>query len=175
MPYSAKAIANYFLAKAREANRELTPMKLQKLVYFAQGWHLAVRNRPLIDEQVEAWKFGPVVRTLYREFSEFGDRPIDREATRWIKGKGIPCIEVTPSLADRPEDAEFTAKFLDRVWDIYGDYTAIQLSNLTHEPGTPWDATQRKYGGAIPLGTDIPQDEIRSYFRSLARSGATSA
>lgn len=170
MPYSAKAIANYFLAKAREANRELTPMKLQKLVYFAQGWHLAVRNESLIDEQVEAWPYGPVIPTLYREFREFGDRPITFEATDCVPNGRGGLRFVRPSVDDQPHVAEFTKLFLDRIWDVYGAYSAIQLSNMTHKSGSPWDQVREEHAGQIPRGTDIPRSTITRYFLDLARS-----
>jgi uncharacterized phage-associated protein len=169
MPYSAKAVANYFIEKAAREGVPLTPMKLQKLVYFAQGWHLALRDRPLIDEQIEAWQYGPVVRSLYRAFRECGDRPIREQAMDY----GSQPEPTVPTVEEQPADAEYTRKFLDRIWQIYGGYTAIQLSNMTHEPGTPWDAVRKEYEGAIPLGTDIPRETIRRYFQERMREPAS--
>ena len=63
-PYSAKAVANYFLARAKESGETLSPMKLQKLIYFAHGWHLAVFDAPLLDEEVQAWDYGPASNRL---------------------------------------------------------------------------------------------------------------
>jgi uncharacterized phage-associated protein len=62
MPYPAAAIANEFIKVAKRNGVLLTPMKLQKLVYFAHGWYLALLGKPLINEPVEAWKFGPVIQ-----------------------------------------------------------------------------------------------------------------
>ena len=67
-PYSALAIANFFL----ENHKSISPMKLQKLVYFAHGWNLAISNNPLIKEPIEAWDYGPVISTIYNEFKLFG-------------------------------------------------------------------------------------------------------
>ena len=78
-----------------------------------------------------------------------------------------------PSLDDIPEQTEFTKALLDRIWEIYGDYTAIQLSNLTHQSDTPWRKVFDLYNGQIPKRTDIPPDLIRDHFLKLARSKAT--
>ena len=92
MPFSAKAVANVFLELADAAKQTLTPMKLQKLVYYAHGWYLGLTGRPLLDELIQAWSFGPVVRSLYNEFKEFGADPITHKATtiERIKGLNIP-------------------------------------------------------------------------------------
>src|SRR4051812_39910789 len=86
MPYPAAAIANEFLRLAKEDKAQISPLKLQKLVYFAHGWYLALAGKPLIEERVQAWQFGPVIPTLYREFKRYGNSPIASPAMRedWI-------------------------------------------------------------------------------------------
>ncbi|HEY1718789.1 MAG TPA: type II toxin-antitoxin system antitoxin SocA domain-containing protein, partial [Verrucomicrobiae bacterium] len=60
-PFKSIAVANRFIELAQKSDSKLTLMKLLKIVYFAHGWHLALRDKsPLIDDTVEAWKFGPV-------------------------------------------------------------------------------------------------------------------
>src|SRR5215467_7486621 len=81
MAYPAKAVANEFLYLAKEERRPVTPMQLLKLVYFAHGWYLALTGERLIDERVEAWKYGPVVPSIYHEFKRFGNEPITEYAT----------------------------------------------------------------------------------------------
>ena len=68
-------MANYFLAKYR-----LTQVKLHKLLYYAHGWHLGFQEKPLLDETLEAWRYGPVVPSIHREFGRFGATPIDCSA-----------------------------------------------------------------------------------------------
>ena len=160
MTYPTEAIANYFLEKARAAGDEISPMKLQKLVYYAHGWHLGILGEPLIDEQVEAWQYGPVIRSLYHEFKEFGNQPIDRLATQ-----RTPIGTTTPRL---PASAAEARPILDEVYDSYGVYTPFQLSMMTHAPGTPWSQTFERYQGTLPRGTDIPQDLIERHFKDLA-------
>jgi len=78
MPHSSLAIANEFLRRAREIDRSLTQMKLQKLVYIAHGWCLAFSKSPLIEDRIEAWEFGPVIRRLYDATSRYGRSPVSR-------------------------------------------------------------------------------------------------
>ena len=165
MPYNSFAIANYFIELATSHGKALTPMKLQKLVYFAHGWHLAIKNSPLIDEQVEAWSYGPVIPSLYRKFREFGDQSVT---------EAVGPSRTRAKIQDDPEFNTSTKPLLDRVWEVYGNHSAIQLSNMTHVPGTPWRSVQDSYNGKPPKGTDIPSDVIKKYFRDLARSKATS-
>jgi uncharacterized phage-associated protein len=128
---------------------------------------------PLINEQVEAWPYGPVIRSLYREFRRFGDQPIagraEHTVTEFTGPWTVSSRTFQPSLNDVPDHAEFTKDFLNRVWDKYGRYTAVQLSNETHRPGSPWDTVFKKYNGAIPKRTDIPPEMMKEYFRSIAR------
>jgi uncharacterized phage-associated protein len=141
-------------------------MALIKLVYFAHGWYLALKGTPLLNEQVEAWKYGPVIPSLYHEFKEFGNQPITRLAHDDVvfRENGHLIIgTTTPQLED--EDAR---KVVGRVWEVYKPLTAVQLSNLTHLSGSPWDVTPNKE----IKGTDIPNDVIKEYFAALARENA---
>ncbi len=81
--YSPKSIANYFIDLAKVSGDKLTPMKLQKLVYYAMGWFAGYTGKPLVDEAVEAWQYGPVFSSLYHEFKQFGSGPIDGKATEY--------------------------------------------------------------------------------------------
>lgn len=153
MVYSVKAIANYFIDKGQVDNAPLTPMKLLKLVYIANGWHLAHTDKPLFDDRVEAWKYGPVIPELYHEFKHYGHEPIQTYAQE------PACLRTTqkePSISDGFTDIEH---FLDAVWDEYKVHDAIYLSSLTHLSGTPWDIAIRN-GESV-----IDNDVIRDYYR----------
>lgn len=174
MAYNPKAIANEFLWLAESHGQELTPMKIQKLVYYTHGWHLAIKGKPLIDEQVEAWPFGPVIPSLYYAFREFGSEVVLNPGVIYkalpssTGDEDVEYVEHIPSLKDIPKQAEFVDSLIKRIWHVYGGFTAIQLSNMTHEPGSPWYQIVTKYYGQPPRGTDIPQEVIRDYFVGLA-------
>lgn len=140
MSYSPLAIANYFLEKAKSEGEALTPMKLQKLVYFAHCWYLAYYKEPLLNEKVQAWKFGPVIKSLYKEFRLFGNNAIDIKAKE-KKWSNLRYSEIEPNID--PQDGR-TTNLLNSVWNAYRKFTAIQLSNLTHMPDSPWAKTYIK-------------------------------
>ncbi|MEL7483909.1 MAG: type II toxin-antitoxin system antitoxin SocA domain-containing protein [Planctomycetota bacterium] len=160
-----KALANTFLEEAQRRNmNDLSPMKLQKLVYFAHGWQLALTGKPLVDEDVQAWRFGPVIYPLYRAFKRWGDQPIAEPAFDLSFEDGT-FTKHTPLLEQHDE----VRGLVRRVLDVYGRFNAIQLSNMTHDKGSPWDRISEQFGGNIPPGVDIPNELIRDYFtRQLA-------
>jgi len=153
MLHSPKAIANYFLDLAQASGQGMTPMKLQKLVYYANGWYAGYTGQPLIDEAVEAWPYGPVIPSLYHEFKRYGSAEIDSRARE--EGR-----EVQP-----PADTELR-QFLDNVWKQYGQFTGIRLSEMTHALGSPWDLTWKAAAGVRNAG--IPFELIARHFKQAA-------
>jgi uncharacterized phage-associated protein len=132
MPFPAAAIANEFIRRGLTENIGVDPLKVQKLVYLAHGWHLAFLGTPLICENIEAWEYGPVVPELYREFRRFGFSSISRE---------MKLPDNVP-----PFDGQ-TSALLDEVWKTYRNKSGVELSMLTHEPGYAWDLTRRMNEG----------------------------
>lgn len=171
MPYDAKAVANEFLKVAEKEGKKLTPMQLIKLVYFAHGWHLALTGDPLINENVEAWRYGPVIPSLYHEFKVFGNGVINREATRFdfVKTEtgAFTLVQRKPEIPA----GSYASQLIQRVWDVHKHLSAIQLSNMTHQPDSPWTLTP----GKEFKGTDIPNEVIKDYFRKVAERNAQPA
>ena len=173
IPCSSLAVANRFIDLAQsEGLTDLTPMKLLKLVYFAHGWHLGIMGKPLVDDRVEAWKFGPVMTRLYCEIKQYGTRHISRKLEDFGESSpsDIPMLVPVEFLVKNSED-ERALDIINLVWEAYKGITAMQLSNLTHLPGAPWsqtvEAEKKKYKGLLPTNTVIPTDCIRAYFKSL--------
>ena len=80
MAYSAMQVANEFIKKAPEYEvMDLTPMKLQKLMFFAQSWHIKELGYPLFDDYFARWQYGPVIPSIYHEFKTFGSSHIDKD------------------------------------------------------------------------------------------------
>ncbi|MGA2608025.1 MAG: type II toxin-antitoxin system antitoxin SocA domain-containing protein [Terriglobia bacterium] len=167
MPYGAKSVANYFLDLAKKDSKNLDPMKIQKLVYFGHGWCLALKDAPLITERIEAWKYGPVIRELYNAFRDAGSGPITHPAfeVQFVGGK---MIFRAPSISDQEDDGQvdkqFAFELLGEIWKVYGDFSAIQLSNLTHAEGTPWAKTW----SPNRINSTISDELIKSYFKEQA-------
>jgi len=152
--YSPLAVANYFLDLAKSKNG-IDPMKLQKLIYFAHGWNLALYHKPLINEDVQAWEYGPVVQSVYHEFKKFGSDRISELATDFDYDKNELF---TPRI---PLTDQGTVALLNKIWEIYGDYSGIQLSHLTHAPDSAWSKARDAKPGQKFVGIDdkaIEQD-----------------
>lgn len=141
---SPKQVARYFLYLSARDNRTLTPMQLQKLVYIAHGWQLGWYGRPLVNEPVEAWQYGPVIRSLYTEYKRYGSGAI---------AENVPT---KPDGFDAQEE-----NTIEQVWQGYGNRTGISLSALTHEPGSPWSITMGTQG----LNSDISNDVIEDHYK----------
>jgi uncharacterized phage-associated protein len=149
------AIANYFIKKSLDEGEELTPMKLLKLVYIAHGWYLGLNGTALLDEGVEAWRYGPVVPSVYREFKKYGNNQISQLGYIFTDQMQI----VTP-MAD-----ENKIQFLDKIWDVYKKYNGLELSTLTHEPGTPWDIVWNTENGKDIQGAIIRNNLIEQHYK----------
>lgn len=147
-PYPALTIAKWFIAWADAEDEELSNMKLQKLLYYAQGHHLGEGRGPLFAEGLEAWAHGPVVPAVYHAYKGFGSETIllgDADPFTWE--------DVDPA----------TAEFLGRVWNTYGGYSAGRLRAMTHEE-MPWKRNFRDGN----RGTPMPRRDLEDYFGRLA-------
>jgi uncharacterized phage-associated protein len=154
--YNAKTIAHHLLALGRRDGIPIDPLKLQKLVYLAHGWSLVFLKRPLILDPIEAWRYGPVVPTLYHDFRKFGASPI---------------TEYPQTTESAPLD-EQAKSLLETVWQRYRSLSPIQLSMLTHEPGYAWDLARRDTDSAPWGGPTIPDSLIEDEFVRRQRQAA---
>src|SRR5262245_19575381 len=76
---SYQEVAYVFLKWAYSEGEIISNLKMQKLLYYAQAWHLVFFNKPLFKEEIEAWDLGPVVSEAYQEFKSFGNDPLNYE------------------------------------------------------------------------------------------------
>jgi uncharacterized phage-associated protein len=159
MPFNVRHATNSLLQRGfKEARQDMSPMKVQKLLFYLNGWHLAVHGKPALDTPFEAWDYGPVVPTIYRDLREYGRGNV----TSYLKdidweGTGSKAYVVSADCKDFHD-------ILDLTWEKYIGFNALQLSAMTHQPGSPWDQARK-------LGLEaIPDDVTRDYFVKLARS-----
>lgn len=149
--YNATSIANFFIRKGIEERRPVDQMKVQKLVYFAHGWYLAITSKPLLNEAIEAWRFGPVIPSLYHSLKFSGNQAI----TSSIESQVDSTID---------EDESEIQEYLNCIWNLYSPFTGIQLSNMTHEEETPWAKIAKTFNNQIPADKDIDNEVIKQYF-----------
>jgi uncharacterized phage-associated protein len=149
---TAGDVADYLIAFAHEHGSFVSNLKLQKLLYYAQGWHLALFDRPLFDDRFQAWVHGPVVPAQYRRFKEYGYRNID-----------------APVAA--PELPEETVAFLDELIGVYLPIDAYELELMTHRE-TPWQNARGALPPDAPSTAALSEDDMRAYFKRLAAPAA---
>lgn len=154
MAYSAYAIANAFVQRSLEGKLSgLSPMKLQKLMYYAQAWHLKVKGAPLLDDNFARWKFGPVIPSIYHEFKDFGANDITARANTLSREDGRYKVHI-PKV---PDDDQTTWALIDAIIKRYGDMSAQSLSARTHQEGSAW---ANGLNGAPADGSVITHAEI---------------
>jgi uncharacterized phage-associated protein len=151
MSHRTLSVAERLRVESDAAGHIVTPMHLLKLAYIAHGFVLAKFDRPLLDERVEAWQYGPVVPSIYHALKAYGNQPVDTQ---------VPGSQVKYGFGD---DESETMRDVAR---IYGKYRATVLSSATHAPGTPWYETWNAEGKSAP----IPDALIRDFYRQILKS-----
>ena len=138
---SAKKVAEYFLSLSDEDLGDMiSNLKLQKLCYYAQGFSLALYNKPLFKEEIVAWNHGPVVQELYKEYKQYG-------------ANGIPIPNVDLSKYTKEEK-----ELMNEVYTVYGQFSAWKLVNMTHSEA-PWSNTA--------INEVISHENMKTFFNTL--------
>ena len=153
MAHDAYVIANKLIQMGVEKNKPLTLMQIIKLVYICHGFMLGIYHRPLINQPVEAWRYGPVIKELYEAMRKYGSSHITKKISRWYDKE---------STLDEDEQ-----DIVEQVFDKYGELSGVALSTLTHQPNTPWDITWRHY----KQKATIPSDLIEEYYSKVMTNG----
>lgn len=159
-PYPAVQIANTFVERYSGADG-LSHMKVQKLVFYTYGWWLALMNGapPVATSKPQVWKLGPVFQPIYGEFSKFKNGAITgMQPLGPFSGPASIAREKTPG-----------SQMVDWIWNRYGHFSAFELSDMTHQAGTPWYNVALKHKFEVPRFTEMEDDEIRPYFTNLAQ------
>jgi uncharacterized phage-associated protein len=153
-------IANWFLASIdREVGDPITPLKLQKLVYYAQAWALALLERPLFEEDLEAWTHGPVVPSLFEQFKDNG-------------------LEALPYPDEVPLFDSEVEILLEEILDVYGHLPVRQLEKLIQNeapwkiargarPEEPEEGDRPEEPEEILATTPISKETMKTYYQEL--------
>ena len=155
-PLDSRVVANSFITIARDRGDSLTMMQILKLVYIAHGYSLALLNSPLIRDRVEAWRHGPVIPAIYKALRHYGSAPVTDE------------IRDENGVALHGEISARQAELIEAVYDAYGALHAFQLSDLTHQQGTPWASVYNPDEMFIA----IPNKTIAHYYNSKVNQPA---
>jgi uncharacterized phage-associated protein len=149
---TAKQVAEYFLLVVDEDPGDvMTNLRLQKLVCYAQAWHLAILDEELFDDDCETWVHGPVIHDLYKAYEGFNWNPIPRPTSE-------PNLPVN----------ERSREILDDVWDTYGQFSAKGLENIVRDED-PWTDARRGCGSGDFCREVISKDAMRAYYAEQRR------
>jgi uncharacterized phage-associated protein len=140
-------IADYFIRLAHETGSFISNLKLQKLVYYAQAWHVALHGNPLFEEDFEAWVHGPVIPSLYQKYKSFGWQP--------ISGDAIPALP------------NHVAQFLDEVAEEYFACDAYELERMTHAEA-PWNWARGDLAPDEPSNEIIKKEWMKEFYSARA-------
>lgn len=150
--HTSHQISDWILSKVNtDAGDTISPLKLQKLLYYCQAWHLTVFSKPIFDDRIEAWAHGPVVPSEYRRFSNQL-----RNEQILIPNQNLQ----TPSLSKDSEE------LLNEVLSIYGEHSASYLEQLTHEE-TPWIEARKDKQAWERSNEIITHKSMKDYYSQL--------
>ena len=144
MPHKAIDIAKTFLTFVNpEYGDFLSNLKLQKLLYYAQGLNLALHHKALFEERIVAWQYGPVVEEVYHEFKGFSHGAIPQDESY-----------NNEFLSDEEFD------LLKEVYDVFGQFSATKLVEMTHNE-MPWKTTSIRH--------EITHQKLKRHFLTLVQ------
>lgn len=147
-PIQALLVAKYFLLLGEKFKIKMTNKKLQKLLYYAQAWSLALENKTIFKESIEAWIHGPVVPQIYRHYKKFGFEQITDNSK-------IDLTAINPHRG-----------ILDEIWRVYGQYDSDYLELLTHNED-PWIFARSEIDIRKASQVVISHEMMRTYYLAL--------
>lgn len=143
-----ESITNEIILQHRELFQESpSPLKLQKLCYYAQGIYLAVTDTSLFEEDFQAWKFGPVIPTLYHKYKTLGWKQISND--------------INPTQLE-----ESIRSFINDVVSAYGRFDGAYLSTMTHRE-SPWIDARKGISETENCDNVVSKTSMRNYFKSI--------
>lgn len=146
-------VADFFLYRfQKDEGSSITHLKLQKLCFYAQAWHLAFNGQPLINDEFQAWIHGPVNVELYNDY----------------KGQSWQCIEPIDSF-NRKAFSEDQLELLEEVWNVYGQYDGRYLENLTHQE-EPWQEAREGYSPGERCEVVISNDTMEHFYKEFLKA-----
>lgn len=149
---AAKDVAAFltFLAQNGVEEDLLTHLRLQKLLYYVQGWSLALRGVVMFPDRIEAWAHGPVVPSIYHTLKDSGSKPFSLEA--------------------EPNDFNMSDEeraFVAEVWEEYKSFAALKLREMTHSE-SPWIDARKGSSPGERCNVEITPEAMMTHFSKLA-------
>jgi uncharacterized phage-associated protein len=155
--HSYDHLADYFVALSNDKQSPITNLKLHRLVYYAQAWHLAILKRELISENFEAWVNGPIIPVLFKQYLHFGWKPIIREDLK----EGISDVLLKTFGPDTQQLLE------DVIYEYFGIDTYELEKLVTNED--PWLLTRGGIPEDQPSNKIIEKEIMRNYYSKFVK------
>lgn len=149
-PQDPKSLANFYIELSWSYRQEITPIKVQKLIYITNGWALGLYNTPIISGRFTAKKFGPLQLDIYKTFMKYGPFPIQEFTSHWFTTPIIHYDEVD------------TINLLNEVWKIYRDLEDFQIASLCLGDNSAWQRTIDMFGVDSPIPNSYIKEEYSS-------------
>lgn len=146
---TALAVAQYFVWLSNKEGKPVTNKKLQKLIYYAQAWSLALMDKKIFEDKIEAWVHGPAVRSVYGKYKMCGFNPI--------------CEEISSDEIDKIP--EVVQNLLNDVWKVYGKYDGEYLELLSHSED-PWQKARQGLEPSIGSENEILPEEMKVFYKA---------
>lgn len=146
---TALAVAKYFVWISNKEGNPVTNKKLQKLIYYAQAWSLALKDKKIFEDKIEAWVHGPAVRAVYGKYKACGFSAIHEEVSEH---------EIDKIPAD-------VKKLLNDVWKVYGKFDGEYLELLSHSED-PWQKARQGLEPNVGSENEILPDEMKAYYKA---------
>lgn len=142
------SVADYLLCFAQEHGDVMTPLKLQKMVFYADAWYMALNDgEELIADRFEAWVHGPVARDLYIRFADYKWQPITRE----VRYPRLPYQ---------------VREHLEEIYNVFGRYSAYELELMTHQE-EPWLMARGRLPSDVPCENRIDKYVTAEFYRGM--------
>lgn len=153
MTVNVDDVCDYIIVKLAEANADLNMLKLQKLIYYVQAWHLAFFDKPLFLGRFQAWVHGPVNRQLYDRF---------KDSKSLYSQAYLTDIRPDFDLEGMPLEAR---RHIDAVLEGYAEYSGSQLEEMTHAE-EPWKAARQGVRPSERCEKLIDQKLMKEYYKA---------
>jgi len=154
--FTSNHISDWILSTVDlEAGDTISPLKLQKLLYYCQAWHYTIFEQPLFDERIEAWTHGPVIPSQFARFAS---------TTRHSQ------IDIGAMDFDETEIEKDSLDLLKEVMSIYGEHSAGYLEDLTHQE-QPWVLARVGVAAHERSNAEITLESMKEYYSSLKNNG----
>ncbi len=154
LPKNAHSVAGHIILNGRE---NFTPLQINKLVFFSHGWMLGIHGRSLIKEEIEAWKYGPVIPAIYHTFKGYGGESVKADEYFSMSDGNLDCVRDVLNKMFDEKDKEI----MDQVIDLYGPLAGARMIAITHAEDSPWST----YYDPDQSYTRIPNRAIESYYK----------